>query len=491
MTLNKLFLGLLSLYLLSSCAQIVPPTGGPKDTSPPEIVETDLIDSSIHFKSKDIYILFDEVIKTSGKVVQISPLIQGDFETKAIHKTLKIKVPIDSFAPNTTYTISLRGIQDVTEGNTLSDVTYLVSTGTYLDSLVLNGLLKTAEENTSDTSSVYLYRADEGQDAILSKRPAYISHPTLSGNFVFQAIPPGEYRLFALSDQNNNYIYDPGERIGFYDKTIELSGDTVLPPVLIYTWIEGDDTESKQKREVKKRNLNKSFYSLSIDTSSTDAQQDVYSPLKLDFAYPIDTLRKDLISCTDTSAKLLKDIDLSIDTSKNVLELIPTDGWEEGHVYKIFIKEDALQDSSGRKVGTHYFFFTTLEDEDYSTLLIHFTPLDSNEQYICYLEINGENEKYVLNRENGFDIYKAHARGAKADLTYFLDKNRNGIRDNGNLDERLQHEVLQKIKESFLLKKNWDHIYTCQAETLEKLSKIRSKNSAFENEPEDLTPSKR
>ncbi len=452
--------------LLSSCAQIVPPQGGERDSTPPQLISTNLVDSGLHFSLSDLEFRFDEVIQSSGKVVDISPLIEGDFDAKAVHKTLKIKVPIETLKQNTTYTLSLTGVSDVTENNALPTKTYIISTGDYLDSLSISGRVMRSEDDMADTSvMVYLYQAKEGIEVIRNKKPAYLAPVLFSGQFSIEAIPPGSYYLFALNDQNQNYLYDSEvERVAF-DTTVQVLTDTSqLTDILLYSWSDIPATENtKGSRKNLRSDKSKFGYSMSIDTSKADPQQDVYAALKLDFTAALSEYDSTLISCTDTSSAEVVSMHVELDSTLKILSLEPTAGWQPAHTYKIFIKEGAMKDSAEAQISTHYFYLTTLSAEDYSTLLIHFIPTDSSLQYVCELTTADGTQEYILNSQNGFDIYSPHVLGPEADLQYFLDLNTNGVRDIGSLDELRQPEVQQKVLQKFVLKKNWDHVYTYEA----------------------------
>ena len=62
------------LLLLWGCANVVPPSGGPKDTSPPKVVYVEPGYRSTNFKGNKIVILFDEYIQIKNKLsIQMSP----------------------------------------------------------------------------------------------------------------------------------------------------------------------------------------------------------------------------------------------------------------------------------------------------------------------------------------------------------------------------------------------------------------------------------
>ena len=83
---NKIF-GIVSLSLCIgiisfigySCANIIPPTGGPIDSLPPVLIEANPKDSTLNFHSKRIVLTFDEYVDL--KDVQNNLLFTPLFET--------------------------------------------------------------------------------------------------------------------------------------------------------------------------------------------------------------------------------------------------------------------------------------------------------------------------------------------------------------------------------------------------------------------------
>jgi hypothetical protein len=53
-------------YFLTSCANQIALTGGPKDTIPPTLINSIPINQSLQFNDKTIYLEFDERIKTDN-----------------------------------------------------------------------------------------------------------------------------------------------------------------------------------------------------------------------------------------------------------------------------------------------------------------------------------------------------------------------------------------------------------------------------------------
>ena len=156
--LKKLF-GLLFLAFIAlalwQCAKRGSPSGGPKDVTPPELLRTEPENYSTNFKAKKIRLYFDELIKLEDVQNQlvVSPPFKYPAEITPMGGPSKyIEVVIkDTLRENTTYTINFgQSIVDNNEGNPNSFLTYVFSTGDYLDSLTLSGAVKDAINRKAD-----------------------------------------------------------------------------------------------------------------------------------------------------------------------------------------------------------------------------------------------------------------------------------------------------------------------------------------------------
>src|SRR5690606_30997678 len=122
---------------LSQCANIVPPGGGPRDTLPPRLMGVAPKDSSLNFSSKQVVFRFNEYVELDNVIEKliVSPTLKRTPTITAKLRTITIEIK-DSLQPNTTYTFNFGdAVKDVNERNPIEDFQYVVSTGTYLDSL--------------------------------------------------------------------------------------------------------------------------------------------------------------------------------------------------------------------------------------------------------------------------------------------------------------------------------------------------------------------
>ena len=120
---------LLSLY---SCANVVPLEGGLKDSTKPEIRKINLTETN--FKSKKIYIDFNEYIELNNPVKNISiQPFHSTITTSANKKNITIEID-SNLKENTTYILKIDGgIKDANEGN-LYSFNKSFATGNTLDS---------------------------------------------------------------------------------------------------------------------------------------------------------------------------------------------------------------------------------------------------------------------------------------------------------------------------------------------------------------------
>lgn len=211
------------ILLLFGCAQQVAPTGGPKDETPPKILEEVPANLSTQFVGKQIEIRFDEFIqlKSTSEQVIISPPVLKTPTFQLKRKSLFVKFE-EELTVNTTYTINFgEAIRDNNEGNILTNYTYVFSTGAHLDSMQLKGKLKDALTGEPETEAlVMLYKTD--QDSLpLDTIPDYFTRTDEGGNYHIQNIANQPYKIFALKDENANYKFDvPTEKIGFLDSLV-------------------------------------------------------------------------------------------------------------------------------------------------------------------------------------------------------------------------------------------------------------------------------
>lgn len=219
----------ITALIINGCANIVSPTGGPRDTIPPVVIETVPANNAKNFTGKTVHITFDEFVtlNNANKNIMISPPQKKSPTYRVNGKTLSIKFEED-LKRETTYSINFgKAIKDLHEGNVLKDFVFVFSTGENIDTLTLAGTVKSALTlKPAEDFFVFLY-ADENDTVKLDSlpycvTPSYITKTDKNGEFFFSGIADKEYLLFTIKDANSNMLFDlPNEEIGFYPEMVK------------------------------------------------------------------------------------------------------------------------------------------------------------------------------------------------------------------------------------------------------------------------------
>ncbi|MFO7721666.1 MAG: Ig-like domain-containing protein [Bacteroidales bacterium] len=202
---------MLLMFAVISCANIVSPSGGPKDTSPPEVITGIPESGAVNFSGHSFTLQFDEYVQLGNLQQQmlISPPLAEMPKFRLRGKSLTVSFP-DTLLPATTYAFFFGdAIKDITENNPMVSYTYFFSTGDFIDSLELRGkVLNALDQKMEENVFVLLYTDPVSDSAFSREIPRYVTRPDKSGNFVFRHLAEGSYHLVAVADLNNNMLYD-------------------------------------------------------------------------------------------------------------------------------------------------------------------------------------------------------------------------------------------------------------------------------------------
>ena len=221
----EVFVCMALVCIVSACASVQSPTGGPKDQLPPKVIKENPKNLTRNFVATKIEIQFDEYIKLSNEFTEISlsPALDIPPTFKARKQILEVRFE-EPLEKTTTYTINFgKAIADVNESNILKNYTYVFSTGNEIDSLSISGsvISSLTKEKLKD---VTVFILPLSRDSLFGKKRASIFTTTDSaGNFQLQNLREDTYRIYALKEQGGDRIYNgQGEEIGFMKDSIVL-----------------------------------------------------------------------------------------------------------------------------------------------------------------------------------------------------------------------------------------------------------------------------
>ena len=269
------------------CANVVTPSGGPKDIIPPVVLQSVPENQSTNFQDKEIHITFDEYVTLNNPTnnIFISPPLENNPEYKLSGKSLIIKFK-EPLKPDATYSINFgEAIKDLHEGNVFKDYSFVFSTGENIDTLTLEGkVLQAIDHKPSADFFVMLYCNDNDTISLDSlpylRKPYYVTKSDKEGKFKFSGLRDDNYLIFALKDGNSNLRFDlPNEDIAFLDSLVNPIDNFQLT-------ISNDSlTEDSVKHEVKKIEHLTLYSFLQEDTIQKLLKKEVVEDGLLRFAF--------------------------------------------------------------------------------------------------------------------------------------------------------------------------------------------------------------
>ncbi len=196
------FISIFSLtILLNSCAAIKAPSGGPKDTTPPELIGSDPPQGTTGWEGGKIRLFFSEYMSDSGldKAFSISPALTEDWSVELKGDIVIIEIP-PSLERNRTYVITMNRTLKDEHGVPIEKGSQIAfSTGNIIDNGEISGTLYDAEK-----LSVHLWIWDEAvhRDSVYFSIPDYVTDAGDDGTFSFRYLAPGLYRILSVGSES-------------------------------------------------------------------------------------------------------------------------------------------------------------------------------------------------------------------------------------------------------------------------------------------------
>ena len=210
------------ILILYACASTGTPDGGPYDETPPKFVRATPDPNSTGNTRKKVAIEFDEFIKieNAAEKVIISPPQTEMPEVKASGKRVLVEF-FDTLRANTTYTIDFGdAIVDNNEGNPMGNFAYAFSTGETIDTMEVAGTVLNAQD-LEPIKGIQVGLHKNLNDTAFTKLPFdRISRTDSRGRFSIKGVAPGKYRIYALKDGNQNYLFDSKTEIIAYSDSL-------------------------------------------------------------------------------------------------------------------------------------------------------------------------------------------------------------------------------------------------------------------------------
>ncbi len=450
----------LQVQTLISCANIIPPTGGPRDTLPPVLVLAVPADSSLNFKANKITLTFNKYVQLDNTLLQtnlvvsptpnIDPLILGHLKDV----TIRLK---DSLKPNTTYSINFgNAIKDVNEGNPYRNFTYVFSTGDTIANGSLSGKVQLAQTGITDSTLIVLLHKNLDDSAVKKIRPDYFAHIDSSGKFNFRFIENGTYNVFVLPNDYSKKYDDSTKTFAFLNKPLTISGDSAAQ-VMLYAYNqyppgkEGGEVFTPTTTGKKKKDTTTT---INFHTNLENGEQDLLGNFVLGFAKPLEHFDSSKIILVDTNYHTITNYQLVADTSNENFTLKYP--WKEQQYFKLIIQKDAFVDSSGKmlaKIDT--LNFQTSKESAYGSIRLRFVNLALNHNPVLQFL---QNDKVIDSAAlTGTEFYEKLYKPGDYQLRILYDEDKNMTWTPGNYDLKKQPEIAISIPRKITVKPNWDN----------------------------------
>lgn len=452
---------IVAIYLVQSlvaCANIVPPSGGPRDSIPPYRVYAKPKDSSINVQPKEIGIIFSEYITTTGlqENLIVSPTLKNNPLVESKLNNLRIRLN-DTLAPNTTYRIQFgSAIRDVNEGNVAQNFSYVFSTGNHIDSGRLQGTVHMAETGTVDSSLIVVLHPSKNDTAIFKNRPNYYTRVNGKGRFAFDFLPSTPFNIFVIPNDYAKKYDDSTKLFAFSNELVTPSNSN--DSIRLYAFQAFHKAEKKKSIAGNNKQVKRNTATLKYSKNLDGSEQDLLHPLHLIFDNPIQLNDSFPIILADTLNKPLENYTVQRDSiAKNIVVLDYP--WQAQTKLHLIVPKNAIKDSLNN---------TLIKSDTIAFITKPLTAYGS-----CVIRINGyeqfKNPILLLTQEDkikfSFPITQnllniAQLPAGDFQLKILQDNNNNGKWDTGKYGfgfSKQQPEIVKVLPNKLNIRADWEN----------------------------------
>ncbi len=463
MLLLVLAIALLRFPGFTGCANIVPPTGGPRDTLPPVLVKAQPGENATKFAGKQILLTFDEYLdlKDIRKNLIVSPLprVQPTVSFKLRNILIELK---DTLKPNTTYYFDFgNAVTDNHEGNILRHYSYSFSTGNYLDSLTLSGNVVMAQTGKPDSTLSVVLHENLDDSAVMNERPRYVTRLDSLGNFTFHRLKGGRYSLFALKDESGSYQLNTKAQIfAFADSPIDLTGNSVAPR--LYAFQDTSGTKGTPRKTTapvapskpRKEDPDK-IKRMVVGSNLQAGKLDLLDSFQFLFPVPFKTFDSSKVTFLKDSVTPATGYYYKPDSLHKKLTLVYN--WEPDHKYILILAKDFAEDTLGlHLLKNDTLAFSTKKESDYGNLVMRFRGIDlARHPVLIFYQGDKLIMTYRFTRTMRYN--NKLVRPGDYDLRVLYDTNQDGVWTPGVFFEHIQPEIEVPIRRKLTVRGNWDN----------------------------------
>lgn len=450
------------IIVLNSCANIIPPTGGPRDSLPPVLIKSLPADSTTNFKANKITLTFNEYILLDNTIQQtliMSPNPNQAPYVKGLLQNVTIRLK-DSLKPNTTYSIDFgNGIKDVNENNPYKNFTYVFSTGNTIATGHFSGQVQLAQTGTHDSTLIVLLQNNLNDSAIKKIKPYYYTRLDSIGRFNFRFLENGTYNVFVLPNDYTKKYDDSTKMFAFANEPVTISDTSSLSSLMLYAYNQyppGKEQSNTPAPTTSSSTKKKTDTATSIRyvTNLQKEKQSLLSDLIISFQKPLAKFDSSKIILTDTNYKPVTGYTILADSLDSSFTLKYP--WKEDQYFKLLIQKDAFTDSTGKTLAKNDTLnIVTAAEADYGSLRLMFSNLDVSRNPVLQFVQNDKIIDSVALTQNLF--YRKLYKPGDYDLRILYDADKNMKWTPGDYAIKKQPEIVIRVPRKLNVKQNWDN----------------------------------
>ena len=446
----------MAIIQMGGCANIVPPSGGPRDSIPPYAVYAKPKDSSTNIAPKEILISFNEYITTNALQEQliVSPNIKNNPLVDQRLNMVRIRLS-DSLNANTTYSLQFgNALRDVNEGNIVQNYTYVFSTGNQIDTGKLFGKVQISETGMVDSSLVAVLHPIENDSAIFKDKPNYYTRINGQGIFEFKFLPATNFNIYIVPNDYSKRYDDSTKLFAFLDRSVNPTQTN--DSIQLYAFEASPKKEKKALSTVGTKNAKKQSPLLKYSSNLEGNEKDILNPLILNFETPIRLNDSFTIRITDTNL-VTKEGAVTAINAQNKQQVDIDFPWEANTDYKLVLPQKSIMDSlSNFLVKADTIRFKTKPESSYGSAILRINGFQEFEHPVLLL-IQDQKVKFsypITQNLLRIDLLPP----GDYQLKLLSDANQNGRWDTGKfMGKKLQPELVRNLKLILNIKSNWDN----------------------------------
>ena len=243
--------------LLGSCANPQAPSGGPRDTTPPSVVQTRPVRDTVNVSTdtEALRIEFSEYVERStlSPSLSVTPTFERRPQFSWDGQAVEIQFP-SALRDSTTYIFTFgTDLSDARGVSLESPITVAFSTGPRINRGQIEGRVVNGRRGTPQRGvDVFAYALPPGAEALrpLPDAPSYRTQTGEEGRFSFDYMREAPYYVVALRDNNRNRQADPQEPVAVPPRrTLRADSGAAMVPV---PWLLAQrDTTGPRLQEVR------------------------------------------------------------------------------------------------------------------------------------------------------------------------------------------------------------------------------------------------